>query len=82
MCDVTSTDGSANPARLGAVLAIGILSGMTCAIVLLIQGGGWLLALAAYSGTGVAATAAAGALKVLTCRFYKAPIEALAVVRA
>ncbi len=82
MCDATSTDGAANPARLGAVLAIGLFTGMTCAIVLLVQGGGWLVALAAYSGGGMAATAAAGALKVLACRLSRAPIEAPAVVRA
>ncbi len=80
MCDVTSTNGSANPARLGAVLAIGFFTGMICAIALLVQGGGWLLALAAYSGTGMAATA--GALKVLSCRLSRAPIEEPAAVRA
>jgi len=75
MCDVNSIDGPENPARMGAILTFGIISGFIAAITILAQGGGWFYAFAAYSGAGSLTVLATSALKVLHCRFLHARLS-------
>ena len=57
---------------MGSVLIAGFLTGLTAAIALLAQGGGFLAALGIYAGIGATTTFGAAAFIVLRCRMLEA----------
>lgn len=68
MGDVNAADRPEVSGRMCAVLIIGVFAGLISAVVMLAQGGGWLAALAIYSGAGTFAVLATATLAALRCR--------------
>ena len=71
MSSSSSTECRESPARLGALLGVGILAGLVAATAHLADGGGWLAALGLYSLAGSCAVLAAATLKALHCSLLR-----------